>query len=190
MAGKNTSGKAEHPSRRGQLIKDIAITADDWRWLEEPLGRALALDEKFSITGTLSGFAAMREEYESEDVSAQDIKATLIKISKLPDEEIHYAVSNCDTWTEERLIFALWRMGEKETFIPTDHTPAKWKAAAMLAHAEFPIQRGGAKVKWYREPFARYAFTLWKEMGEQTMQFGSLMGRLHRSLYLLPGCSN
>jgi hypothetical protein len=107
----------------------------------------------------------MREEYESDDVSAQDVKATLRKISMLPDEEIYIAVSNCDSWTEERLIFALWRMGEKEKWLTTDHTPAKWKAAAMLAYAEFPNHRGGAKSKWYRPPFARYAISLWKEMG-------------------------
>lgn len=176
MAGKNTSGNVPHPSREGQLVKDISIEADDWFRLEGFLERPFTAEEKISISNALSFFTAMREEYESDHVSAQDVKATLRKISTLPDEEIFIAVSNCDSWTEERLIFALWRMGEKEKWLTADHAPAKWKAAAMLAYAEFPNHRGGAKVKWYRPPFARYAISLWKEMGSTNESIWELDG--------------
>lgn len=165
MAGKNTAGNIPHPSREGRQVKDISIEAEDWSRLEGLLERSITAEEKVSIGDALSLFASMREDYESDHVAAQDVKATLRKISMLPDEEIHLAISNCDSWTEERLIRALWRMGEKKKFLPADHAPAKWKAAAMLASAEFPNDRGGSRVKWYREPFARYAISLWKEMG-------------------------
>lgn len=175
MAGKNTARNIPHPSREGRQVKDISIEAEDWSRLEGLLERSITAEEKASIADALSLFASMREDYESDYVAAQDVKATLRKISMLPDEEIHLAVSNCDSWTEERLVRALYRMGEKK-FQAADHTSAKWKAAAMLASAEFPNNRGGSRVKWYREAFARYAISLWKEMGGKNNAIWELEG--------------
>lgn len=176
MTGKFTAKNGLHGTRIGAWVENIVMANEDWAPLERLIERPITEDEKTSISDNLSVFASMCKEYNSEKVSAQDVKATLEKISKLPDEDVYLAVNQCDGWTEERLICALWRMGEKKNVSVSDHPPAYWKAAAMLARAEFPRLPGGAPVKWYREPFARYAVDLWKETGRTDIGVWELEG--------------
>lgn len=164
MTGRPTYRDGCHPTREGGWVPDIEFDHGAIYRLSRVVGRSLTAEE----VERLQGFAALCRDRRESDVfvSSQAVIATLASIASEPDDRVQQAFDDCDEDTHCEIVRALHRMGEKRFFAQT-LPPAKIKAAALLARAEFRRRPAGRRENGHRLFFLRGIPRIWRDLTGQ-----------------------
>lgn len=153
MAGKNTS-KSEHNSRIGGIVSEYSLPATILSSLSKALGVDIDSDKQYALEGLITNYRYISRL--NADVSAQDIKRTLIAMSKLNDDEVLVAYENCDIHTEGHIHRQIYLIS-KEGVTPT----LREAVLRALAREERANQKGGQPTKNFIMEFVVECLYMW-----------------------------
>lgn len=167
MSGRNTS-KELHPSKIGHMVQDVAVTERDWRSLEGIANHRFSPVQRESVIRELTVCRDYRDYLvERHAITSQDVKRTLMAISKMAPADAIEAFNNCDQITDALIYEAAWfqfkvNVLTSDDFILCGQTIAKAAAAAL---AGLPKSKGGRPPKVHHERLAKFCRDLWLECG-------------------------
>jgi hypothetical protein len=165
MAGKNTFRHGTHSSRFGGHRSAINFENADWNSLEEISKFEFNTNIRHEI---LNNLLLLKSEkfWCAENPNLQDIKRTLIRISKLSPDDAVIAVKNCDASTVAYIDEQTWKtLGLKRL---SDQVNGRIiKLAARLALSELPKTKGGRPPRTDLNQLAAYCVELWNLTGNE-----------------------
>lgn len=157
MAGKNTS-KSEHESRVGNILDDVPISEKIRSRLSQSLGKQIDKQVEYELVKLISSYKEIHRLSTSSNITSQDIKRTLIAMSKLTESMALKAYDNCDIHTEafiERETYLMMKMGEAPSI--------NIAISRSILHLEDLLKLGGRPNKKYIVAFITECLHLWKK---------------------------
>jgi hypothetical protein len=174
MSGKITFKNGLHSSRIGELMAPLSLAECDWHRFEKIIRRSLTSKEREDISEGLENLRHIAQVLNSDKVSAQDVKKTLLAIGGTKgSDQAKQAVKNCDAKSRALIDGALYEMGERTDF--EDCPPSAFRAAALLAANGFKGVNGAPAASSRLRVYA-FARTIWAALGRNDMAMWEIDG--------------
>jgi hypothetical protein len=182
--GSHAIKSGPHLSNRGGWVPARKIRDSEWRAMEGALGRALSAAERERVVDAIELHANIIRTVREARTPAQDVRATLLAMSRLDDTEILRAHEAADITTRALLE---WRLLLHRRSSPNDAEALRAAAVAALAAGV----RGAAKGNHYAL-LARTIAMLWRDMGgtggaTATGEYASPMTRFAEAIFAAAG---
>lgn len=145
----------------------IAVKESDWLTLEEFAGYQFSAEEREAITHELDVCRDYRD-YLADTVTRQDVKRTLLAISKMNPAEAVVAWEKCDQITD-MLIYeaAYFQIGVQLFGLDGIEQGEAIVKAADIALNAMPGSSGGRPAKSHHDRLAEFTCDLWEKCGNK-----------------------